>query len=474
MISMSKEEMINYLRSYSTIVGSSFHHPDRSIGSTFNLYLSSNNIYLDNPEQYYDRMRHVYTSYNFLREFSIIEDFLLNRDDYLNNNDLNGLFNDATFYSNINGISNKKIIQFIRNAFNHNDDTDFDRFRMSVNGRFYEIELKDIRTQKEIDNGLPVKPFHMKISVNALCDIINYINDKRQNILVISFDIPEDFDINAENIYDELGKIKLVRYYFNRKVDNATIQSFDLISNQESKTTSEIDSRSDAMHNLAKSISDPVLFDLTHEQKEKVASMIEIYRRELPDLLVQRVEANLYYFLLRVVPVPLFKYKEFKNQMLLADSLFIDYNYNLSEVRKKVADLINGTAKVEDDPFYECLTNYSITDLINLYKDLLDGEFIQGLPIMTYIDSVITHYCDLEEITIDGVTYNKEKLRNSFVHSRWFFGTNGEVVFYDADPRNINDYNLDYIGKINVVSFKKWVDDYLYTKKDNFMKKKRG
>ena len=64
-------------------------------------------------------MQRVYANYIYLKYFSFLEDFLLNKDDYLSNNDLNGLENNCTFFTNPNGITNKRIVQLIRDAFNH-------------------------------------------------------------------------------------------------------------------------------------------------------------------------------------------------------------------------------------------------------------------------------------------------------------------------------------------------------------------
>ena len=109
---------------------------------------------------------------------------------------------------------------------------------------------------------------------------------------------------------------------------------------------------------------------------------------------------------------------------------------------------------------------------IGLYNDMLDGEIISLIPLIMYIDSVITHYCIDNEITIDGITYSTEKIRNSFAHVRWFVDENLNLVMYDADPRNINCYNLECVGKINIESFVMWADEYVSEKyKNNNYKK---
>ena len=64
----------------------------------------------DETRDYYDKKQRVYVNYIYLKYFSFLEDFLLNKDDYLSNNDLNRLENNCTFFTNPKEINNKKII----------------------------------------------------------------------------------------------------------------------------------------------------------------------------------------------------------------------------------------------------------------------------------------------------------------------------------------------------------------------------
>ena len=91
----------------------------------------------------------------------------------------------------------------------------------------------------------------------------------------------------------------------------------------------------------------------------------------------------------------------------------------------------------------------------------MDGEFVAAIPFVMYIDSVITHCCEDEYIQINNQRYKTEKIRNSLVHGRWYITADNCIILYDADPRNINDYNLEFIGKINISSFIEWSDNYI-------------
>ena len=34
-------------------------------------------------------------------------------------------------------------------------------------------------------------------------------------------------------------------------------------------------------------------------------------------------------------------------------------------------------------------------------------------------------------------------------------------MMYDADPRNVKDYNLEFVGKINAGAFEDWADTFV-------------
>jgi len=80
---------------------------------------------------------------------------------------------------------------------------------------------------------------------------------------------------------------------------------------------------------------------------------------------------------------------------------------------------------------------------------------------LIYIDSVVMHYCTDDQIEIAGRVYYKNKIRNAFAHGRWYVTQDNKIIMYDADPRNINDYNLEFVRRIDIGLFKQWADEYM-------------
>ena len=466
MNAMSREKMIQYLRDYANIQILVGKNPNIPIGKIFDTYMIQNGRYEDDTREYYDRMRRVYKAYNYFKEFSIIEDFLLNRDDYLSNSDLNGIESDCQFIIKPSNITNKKVVQLIRDAFNHNDLTGIDKFKISENGKYFEIEFLDIRTEKEKIANVPEKPIKIKFNVKYLNKVYKIINEKRQNQLFLSFEIPDDFNIYANNLDNELDKIKFIHYYFDKKMSKDTTKEFSKFQDFKDLSIEEKLNISKELHTFAKSIKEPLTFDLDTYQKRKLKELINRYRNNYKELLNERVNAIMFYFLSKVIPVPGIKLRDIENQIILCEEYFEDVNLCLNEVTRRLLRILNDEKKPSyyddiDSDIHDFMKEKGYTYSRNFYQNLLDGEFVQLYPIITYIDSVILHYCTEKEIEIAGKVYEKEKIRNCLAHGRWYISKDFKLTMYDADPRNINDYKLEFIGKIDIELFKEWADDYM-------------
>lgn len=453
MIAMTKFEMVRYLKDYADLQYLMMQHPDQQIGILFDRLMQSKGRFEDDTREYYDRMRRVYMNYNLMKKFSYSEDFLLNRDNYINDNDLDEIFPENTYSTNMGSISKKKLLQLIRNTFNHNNSEDVDRFKMSVNGRKIEIELLSGHVR-------------IKFDTTKLWDVYNNMIKHRRNNLNINFDIPDDFDINSENLFKELDKIKFVHYYFNSALPNSTIAQFNQLNDTRGLSNEEIGQRSEMFENLSSSISTPVKFDLTVEQKKKLESYIQRYRKQNPEFLEQDINNVMFYFLIKVIPVPLLKDWILDNQILFCERFMEDVNETQNSILKNVHGILR-----ENNPFnpndsfdqetFELINKKKPVDNLRFFKDLLDGEMTAGIPIITYIDSVITHCCKEETINIGGIDYSVEKIRNSFAHGRWYITIDNSIMMYDADPRNVQDYNLEFVGKIDVGAFEEWADTFV-------------
>lgn len=467
MISMTKTEMIRYLKDYADIQCEALKNSRTPIGKIFCNYMLNEGRIDKNTIEYYDRMRRVYMAYNLFKIFSIDEDFLLNRDDFLSNNDLDGIEKECNIITAPAGLTNKMILKLIRNAFNHNDSKDIQRFKISLNGKNYQIEFADIRTPKEIENGVKEKPVKIKFNLENLIRIDKIMESKRQNQIFYSYDIPDDFDMFSDNLDVELDKVRIIRYYFTKKLSSETIKKFKQLADIKDLTKEELLERSKQLHDLSKSIAEPVQFELDNFQKEKVKELINRYKNSKNRIFLdEELNPTMYYFLEKVVPVPAIKKEIIEHQLIICESYMFDPDITHNEILERVARVGNKLEPLEtyndtDKMIHNMLGKKTDGKILRLFKNLLDGEFIQIFPIITFIDAVVIHYCTDKKIKIDGKVYDREKIRNSFAHGRWYIGDNLNLMMYDADPRNINDYKLEFVGRIDIRKFMEWANEYM-------------
>ncbi|MBR4830443.1 MAG: hypothetical protein IKZ96_01580 [Bacilli bacterium] len=469
---MEKDKMITYLFDYACLSNLMIDNPDKSVKELFDKYVIENGIcYYNTESEYYDVMRRTFTAYNIFRYYSIIEDFLLNRDDFISNNDLNGLESSFTIIEAPHDLINKKLIQYIRNAFNHNSD-DVERFKMSANGRNFEINLRDTRTQKEKDNGVSPKPVRIKFNFGSLLKTIDKMSEKRQNTLYLSFDIPEDFDFNTDDLDNELDKIKFVHYYFPRKMDSSVTNRFDQLNDTKDLDEKELFERSDEVNAYASQINPPTVFNLDNDQKKCLKDMIEKFRIRIQPTKIEKyshVCGYMFYFLSKVIPVPGLKITDIEQQIFLCGNYLLDTNLTYKEILNRLIKVVRNDPKPDyydeiDCNIHDSLVNKGGSYPYRFLENMIDGSFTRLMPAITFVDAFVTHYYNESTIEIDGQIYDREKIRNSFVHQRWYIDKDYNICMYDADPRNINDYDLEFVGKINIGSFTQWAYNILNNK----------
>lgn len=121
---------------------------------------------------------------------------------------------------------------------------------------------------------MPIKPVKIKFNSNYLIKVKNLINKETQNLLYMSYDIPENFNINSDKLDNELDKITFIHYYFSKKLSKETINIFRKLSDTKGLSNEEILKRSELLESLSLSVGDLVKYKLTQEQKNKIYDRI--------------------------------------------------------------------------------------------------------------------------------------------------------------------------------------------------------
>lgn len=466
MLAMSKFEMVQYLKDYANLCNMMIHNQSKKPYNLFASYMIRNGRYEDNNEDYYNRMVSTYTFYTYLKKFSVLEDFLLNRDDFLNNDDLADLRDGIGSITAPANTSDKKIVQLIRNAFNHNNDPDIERFRFSQSVKRFEVDLQDIRTSSEIANNAPIKPFNVTFNQEYLVKLYNLISEKSRNVMIVAYDISDDFDYNSNTLKSDLSKIKVIKYYITSKLSQDVIDKLNQFREKTHEPNVDIKKINKEFHEYVSTLAKPVVYDLTDEQINTLASMIIAMRSNSNEWYLKIAGLHAIYCMLnKVIPVPLLKKEESQEQLIMG-SFIISGKLSYSAILTYLRDIINGNDLnlpdgFEKNLFYKIKSSMDRGQLIDLYYDMLDGRFFQCMPAISYIDAIVTQCYYGDSININGLKYNKDMVRNSFAHRRWFIDHDNKIVLYDADPRNIKDYDLTLVGKIDINEFIGWANTYL-------------
>lgn len=469
MIAMSKEEMIRYLHDYaktSSIIASK---PNFTSFFSFKEHMLYNGREKEATEEYYKRMIRTYVNYCAMRVFSYDEDYTLNRDNYIAEQDLEDLKKDLLVFNSTGNISNKQMLKFIRNSFNHNDDQQFDRFKLSKNARNIEISLKDLRTPKEIEAGQEKRPLNLKFNIEYLSTLINNIIYNSSTIPYFVYKLSK-FDISAKDLKKEIkDKVKLEGYLFPNKLTKVQKDNINklLEYNPNIKDDDLVKNKTDLL-NFIDSLGQKYEHKLSKVEIEKFYSLLKYNLEVRPDLVKEYQIPALSYYLQESVPIPQLKECTLYDQIFLAGSLRGNpsiTHHNAVEIVKKAFCNKNIPVVSEwDRAISNKLKNMEKEKLFYLLNNMLSQEFLRSIPSVMYLDAVVTHYCQDEKITIDNISYDAEKIRNSLVHGRWIISKDRELVMYDADPKNEKSINLDYVGSIKIDSFMNWAEDYVDSK----------
>lgn len=450
MVSLDKDKLSEYLKDYSVFNLSAYAYPNLPVGRVF---LDSMSEEKHNNDHYL-RMCRIYDLYVYLKCFSYYEDLQIDR---LIDSEI--IFNKEDIFVNKSDskyFSNKQVIKFIRNAFNHSEK-DKELYKISVNGKYLEVYLSlDNLLDKKGNRKIPV-PFHVKLDAEQLMQLSEAMVYAGRHTLLIDFDV-SNFNLDAKDLYNEIGKIKFIHYYFNKKLPIPVRDDIIKYVNQDYKDLKDkVNVRNKIESIIANEDYNKVTYDLFEEQKQVLlkdfTKLQELKQKTtgMDDI----IENLVIYSLRRIIPLGMTHYEEIIYETLMVD-LYLE---NPSNSRNNIKDYISNL--VDGNPIYENYFDKSVKDdllemfdtngkkiRLDLFTDDIVGRII--FPIIIALEYIIINKMDDEFININGKLIERERIRNSLVHGRWFVGLNENVEFYDTKSGLNNDYNFDFHETINI------------------------
>lgn len=396
--------------------------------------------------QYYNILLSIY----IMDRFSIIADYLLNRNKNISEEDISEFRKMIKILINSDNLSNKQMVKMIRNAYTHNNVLGKNKF-IFYDNRQYKVNIMEEKFQAEF-------------SFHEISRFSDYLVENSRNSYYLNIEGCIDFDIRRD-IEEQIGKI-FVPYYplsTNFPAEVYTNLHKDNIdrSNKESVIAISEKNQDILRNNLKQQIEkkgeifdkDNYKYCLDEFQRKRLKEIIEELKKEKDLLLPLEDHISFYitYSVQRVLPIPqvhFIRFEDCYDNLKESISLNITHEEVLNTIKDKVLNELNKLLLKSND-------NIDTRELYSMYRHYLrmkDLDEIKKYAFLNYSKYFLTNLYQEEFITIDKKKYKVEKLRNSLVHFRWFFGSSDNVVFYDANPRHEKMYDFNYCEKINIYS----------------------
>ena len=427
MISLSQTQIALYLNEYQSLVSYMLTYPEESPYKLFKHYIyDSNNTEELECDKYYQRMLNIAYIFTKMKLFSIAEDYNLKRENnFINNNNLDISFIYPKITGNRGSISDKKILQMLRDGFNHTTEGN-ELYKISKSCRFIEFNFQN------------PSPITIKLSIDDISELTNAISDASQALQYFSFDQGE-----ASSLPEYLDNLKIYRHYFPKKIEPETIASIVELQGQ-----GKHEDASRIIETIEPSIKKEII--LSPEEKDNIMDTLnQLYQggnislEEIKEVL----QPLIVILLNKELPIPIVKLDHY-----LLDSFFL--GQLLPEKKFSYFDmyriLFNGLQTDIPNPIHR------YRDFFNQHRQLLLKTYYTNeceklaYSTLLFSEYVISNFQPEEEfITIGETEVEYKKLRNSLVHGRWNVAKES-IEFYDALPKTENETDYNWSTKLRL------------------------
>ncbi len=424
----TKYEIATYLRDYNRLMTYALLNQDIPFYEVFKHHMSNDKRIQYSIKDYYYEMISVYELLLTSKFLTMLYD---NYFEYLLDTNINGLNIPANIFVNTkdrSSFSKKQIIINIRNAFNHNDNPNHDLLkivRVNENG-------KDVlKAEIMLKNTKPI-PFHVILDIEQLMTICFEIKNA-STILIASNRSIRPISLNSSNVNETLDNIYLRKFYSRKKLSDE--QKELLVSNlNNSKETKNKESLLLANGMEYKD------FKYSIAQKVKVEEDLKYWESI-------GVSGNdvIGHLLSKVMPLSYMRDRVFTMNLILSNYYIRDGNKSIFDLVKDARKVFNSKICDMDSPLYLYSKSFGIDD--NILFDAIDFENLASITNAIYYGFLFDTLIMDQDIKIsDNRTIIREKIRDSFVHMRWFKGINECFKLYDWEKGIDNEYNSSAKG----------------------------
>ena len=427
MVSLSQKQIALYLNEYQSLVSYMLTYPEESPYKLFKHYIydSSNTEELE-CKKYYQRMINIAYIFTKMKLFSIAEDYNLKRENnFINNNNLDISFIYPKITGNRGSISDKKILQMLRDGFNHTTEGN-ELYKISKSCRFIEFNFQN------------PSPITIKLSIDDISELTNSISDASQALQYFSFDQGE-----ASTLPEYLDNLKIYRHYFPKKIEPETIASIVELQGEGKHTEA-----SRIIETIEPSIKKEII--LSPEEKDNIIDTLnQLYQggnitlKEIKEVL----QPLIVILLNKELPIPIVKLDHYLLDSFFLGQLLPEKNFSYFNMYRI---LFNGLQTDIPNPIHR------YRDFFNQHRQLLLKTYYTNeceklaYSTLLFSEYVISNFQPEEEfITIGETEVEYKKLRNSLVHGRWNVAKES-IEFYDALPKTENETDYNWSTKLRL------------------------
>lgn len=455
MISLTREEIAEKLIDYNVLISKMDSFKSKKIKELYTEILIERGIRLEDYESIenqYTIMLRVYRIISFLKFFSYYEEAFFNsiNDSNLDFAKYKKNINDGGIFVEGNGsnFSNKQMILFIRNAFNHNDDKNHSKFNISKNGRFIEFHLRDVRSESEkINNPNNKKEFHIKISYESFVEMFKIFCDNIESAFVPVYIDGDSLDLTGPNLFDN-AVIK--RLYLPRRTPLHVINELIEIADNEIHSKQELFDKAKSVLQMEEE-EFVRRFPLDEYQKRTLNRMFG--KHDFSFMSNQELELFIDAIIRKYIPNGMEKTPDIMNDVLLLTLFNMDKSYkDIAGSVLKITD--NKEIELSEAEKYVSSRLKTNRDRVE-FNDNFSWNFLKT-PYVNYLFYIFNNFDNDElrltdskgrTISFEGNNIKdeytlKEHIRNALTHGWYFINDLQEFEFYDNDKRHIDDYKF--------------------------------
>ena len=417
----TKNEIAIYLRDFNKVIMYAGNNQNVSFYKIFEYHVATDGRVQYLSKDYYYEMISIY---EILLASKILTIYYDNCFTYLLDSHINSLNIPEDIFVNkkdAHRFSKKQIIKYIRNAFNHNDNNDLLKFL-----RVYENNVEKIKVEILLKNTRPI-PFHIILDVNQLIAIA-FENQNANTFQFLFGYLTQPTSINSSNAIRTLDNVYLRKFYSRKKIsDEQKRRLIKPIINGKKGKNIELVFLDNGMEYKD--------FHYFTDQKIKVEEDLKCWEK-----MGFKGNGVLEHVLNKVMPISILKIETITMNFILVEHYMKNWNSTFFDIVKDSIKVLKDKKCNKDSPFWDYVQLFKLDN--NILYESLDVYNLISITTAIYFgylfDTLVT---DDDIIINDTKTIKREKIRNSFVHMRWFKGINECFKLFDWENGIDNELN---------------------------------